>query len=352
MSCIDTSGACQDLSNCSNVEKTHGQCCSVCNDTKEEDNEAAGVPPAECTTSTGQKHQSGETWSESSCRNCTCGSGDITCTEEVCPQITCKMNEVQKIPLGKCCPRCAPRLVIDPPRRCLEGSILDSTNPCEKCYCRNGMRFCISQVCLAIPADCNKVVRVKGQCCLTCQSEDSSSSNNTESSATDRRAPSTTDDSNLATTTAPPTAIKIDFTELSEPTTCNYRGRTLQHRERYSAGPCSLCICIHGFVACTQHSCPQVECSPLQKLEYFPDQCCPRCVGPESGRFDFLTASVPPLVDLSLTPHEIKEEDSTQKAPIVNNDHTGTETEVKDETELKDETLDVVVEEVQKVVDK
>jgi len=285
--CVDSSGACPDLSNCSNVVSIQGQCCPICNATAPQEElaetpqeELAEAPPSECTLPTGTKHKDGESWQDGSCKTCSCHSGEIVCTEEVCPAITCKVIETKRIPLGKCCPRCVSRLIIDPPfrPRCnIEGEYLDPTDPCKRCTCYNGLVACVKELCPPMPSSCSSVARVEGQCCPVCQNR------NPPFVATATSPQTARSSSSDATTARSTDGVETTATPTRDPSACDHKGRTLQHRERISDGPCSMCICVHGFVSCTQHQCPQIECPPFQKLVYSPDQCCPKCSGSSSS---------------------------------------------------------------------
>ena len=297
--CFDISGACPDLSNCSNIVNVQGQCCPICNATTQEE-DSAREPPTGCTLSTGTKHKDGESWTEGSCKTCTCRFGEITCTEEVCPAITCKVTETKRIPLGKCCPHCVSRLIIEPPfrPRChTEGEYLDPNDPCKRCSCYNGLTSCIQEVCPVLPSSCSRMARVEGQCCPVCQDR------HVPSAAT---LPHSTASSSSDSTTAQSTAgVETTAMPSSDPSACLYKGRTLQHRQRISDGPCSMCICVHGFVSCTQHLCPEIECPPFQELVYSPDQCCPKCNGSSSTTSDELlhsTKSTPSATQAARSP--------------------------------------------------
>ena len=300
--CVDTSGICEDLSGCSNVVKVNGQCCPICNDTTTTSgSQNVSNQFAECTTSTGDKHKEGESWSEESCKTCTCASGVVSCTEEVCPDITCRWNEVKKIPLGKCCPYCAPRLSIDPPFQppCeQEGEFTDPTDPCKKCSCYNGLKACLKEICAPLPSTCSRVVRLEGSCCPACLAEENASEDDTAMTKT-----------NIPSTSVPTTAEESATNEettmpTNAPKTCMFHGRILQDRDRVSDGSCAMCICLRGYMACTQHVCPEIECPPFQQPIYSPDKCCPTECGPSSStsvELDRFTGTPRVIDDLTST---------------------------------------------------
>ena len=66
------------------------------------------LPPVKkhkmCTTSSGTKFTSGDSWRVNACQSCMCQDGQIHCFSQACPLLTCNRTILKK---GQCCPYCA-----------------------------------------------------------------------------------------------------------------------------------------------------------------------------------------------------------------------------------------------------
>ncbi|XP_069753310.1 kielin/chordin-like protein isoform X2 [Narcine bancroftii] len=164
----------------------------------------------------GTLQQDGSTWTVSSCVECTCQLGSVSCT--TCPSLPCTKMEL--VP-GLCCPVC---------KSCLyNGSIhahnsswISPSQPCLTCSCQEGEVLCQLVVC---KTSCSHQVLEEGQCCGTCNQ-------------------------------------------------CLYEGRIVDHEDVFSPSSdnCTLCACIFGNVKCITPECPPVECEKPVLLD-----CCPTC---------------------------------------------------------------------------
>ncbi len=57
-----------------------------------------------CTSSSGTRFQSGDSWRVNACQSCKCEDGQIHCFSQACPLLTCNHTILKK---GQCCPYCA-----------------------------------------------------------------------------------------------------------------------------------------------------------------------------------------------------------------------------------------------------
>nr|XP_010967704.1 extracellular matrix organizing protein FRAS1 [Camelus bactrianus] len=180
-------------------------------------------------------HAHGTEWASPPCSVCSCTHGEVRCTPQPCPRLTCGHQELEVIPEGSCCPVC-----VGPGKPCsYEGHVFQDgedwrLSRCAKCTCRNGVAQCFAAQCQ--PLFCNQdetVVRVPGKCCPQCSSR-----------------------------------------------SCAAAGRVYEHGEQWSENACTTCICDQGEVRCHRQTCPPLRCEKGQRRVRRHGQCCEACVSP------------------------------------------------------------------------
>ncbi|KAL0272507.1 UNVERIFIED_CONTAM: hypothetical protein PYX00_005446 [Menopon gallinae] len=214
----------------------------------------------------GTVHEDGEAIDvDEPCLLCRCRTGALTCRLRICPDVP------DPPPPGcyvvhntnQCCPEilCQTesketdievRTVSGPPSNmevCMingslyaEGSALESSGPCEYCYCIKGHQKCIKPKCIVPFEGCKPIYSPKS-CCPT------------QYDCRDRMANVSTTDRNLG---------------------CNVNGVAYAEGEMLSANgsSCEKCYCMSGKVHCVPVTCDtelKGDCEPV----YEPGQCCP-----------------------------------------------------------------------------
>ncbi|XP_037685994.1 extracellular matrix protein FRAS1 isoform X5 [Choloepus didactylus] len=160
-------------------------------------------------------HGHGTEWASSGCSMCSCTHGEVRCSPQPCPPLSCGHQKLEFIPEGSCCPIC-----VGPGKSCsYEGRMFQDGEDwqlslCAKCVCRNGVVQCFTAQCQ--PLFCNPdetVVRVPGKCCPQCSAR-----------------------------------------------SCSAAGHVHEHGEQWSENACTTCVCDWGEVRCHKQACPPLRC--------------------------------------------------------------------------------------------
>ncbi|XP_032739045.1 extracellular matrix protein FRAS1 [Lontra canadensis] len=177
----------------------------------------------------------GTEWTSSPCSVCSCTHGQVRCSPQPCPLLSCGQQELEFIPEGSCCPVC-----VGPGKPCsYEGHVFQDgedwpLSRCAKCVCRNGVVQCFTAQCQ--PLFCNQdetVVRVPGKCCPQCSSG-----------------------------------------------SCSASGQVYEHGEQWNENACTTCVCDEGEVRCHKQACPPLRCEKGQSRARRHGECCEECVSP------------------------------------------------------------------------
>uniref|UniRef100_A0A8C9Q481 Extracellular matrix organizing protein FRAS1 n=1 Tax=Spermophilus dauricus TaxID=99837 RepID=A0A8C9Q481_SPEDA len=180
-------------------------------------------------------HEHGTEWASSPCSVCSCTHGEVRCTPQPCPRLSCGPQELEFIPEGSCCPVC-----VGPGKPCsYEGRVFEDgedwrLSQCAKCVCRNGVVQCFAAQCL--PLFCNQdeiIVRDTGNCCPQCSAQ-----------------------------------------------SCSVAGQVHKHGEQWTEDACTTCTCDQGEVRCHTQACPPLRCEKGQSRARHHGQCCEECVSP------------------------------------------------------------------------
>ncbi|XP_012860276.2 extracellular matrix organizing protein FRAS1 [Echinops telfairi] len=183
----------------------------------------------------GRIHVHGSEWVSSPCSVCSCARGEVRCTPQPCPSLSCGPRELEFIPEGSCCPVC-----VGPGKPCsYEGRVFQDgqdwrLSRCAKCVCGNGVAQCFAAQCR--PLFCKQdetIVRVPGKCCPQCSARP-----------------------------------------------CSAAGQVYQHGEQWSENACTTCICDQGEVRCHRQACPPLRCGKGQSRARPHGACCEVCVPP------------------------------------------------------------------------
>ncbi|XP_065837394.1 kielin/chordin-like protein [Oscarella lobularis] len=195
-------------STCSHPQVIPGQCCSECGQGCTFDNAT---------------YANGQTFYETSCRQCTCIEGNVVCVKEECPSLTCSLFAVAE---GECCPTCRP---------CLHGgrirehgdSWIGEDDVCQSFYCMDGI---VSETNIQCAGECDNVFSASDECCPIC------------------------------------------------PGACVDDGKSYAVNETFSlvADPCVRCTCKELGLLCVREICPVQVCSG--RLIPFDTSCCPICL--------------------------------------------------------------------------
>ncbi|XP_038068738.1 zonadhesin-like isoform X3 [Patiria miniata] len=221
---------------CSDAAVLEGECCPTC----------PGIAPLKSCRAGNQKYKNGDVWNPTDCSQCTCSDGDIFCSKDTCPRVTCDNPVKVK---GECCKKCPDEL-----KQCQldgNGDVKDHletwrVNNCKKCQCNDGKVSCDTQTCPEV--DCADAVVPDNQCCPVCPK------------------------------VAPPA-----LTAKS----CEVGGQTYQHGERWDKNACKSCVCDNGKVNCDSPACGALTCTDPIKV---PGECCMRC--PEDAQVCITADSV------------------------------------------------------------
>ncbi|KAJ8032166.1 Kielin/chordin-like protein [Holothuria leucospilota] len=217
--CVGTRVRCQPLT-CANADCTHpvpGACCPLCESCLFEES----------------IYNNGQTFRPDNCRQCNCLNGNVICTSEECPVLTCQ-NTVRDP--GQCCDRC---------QGCLyEGfeygsgeTWISPFNLCLTCQCQDGVTMCTEIRCLT-PDFCTNPVNVPGQCCPICPG-------------------------------------------------CTYNGVTYQNGQSFNPhdDPCESCLCERGSLTCVRQSCPVLNDCPVDAIQPpAVGECCGTCTRVQEQR--------------------------------------------------------------------
>lgn len=180
-------------------------------------------------------HEHGTEWASSPCSVCSCTHGEVRCTPQPCPRLSCGPQELEFIPEGSCCPVC-----VGPGKPCsYEGRVFEDgedwrLSQCAKCVCRNGVVQCFTAQCQ--PLFCNQdeiIVRGSGNCCPQCSAQ-----------------------------------------------SCSVAGQVHKHGEQWTEDACTTCTCDQGEVRCHKQACPPLRCEKGQSRARRLGQCCEECVSP------------------------------------------------------------------------
>ncbi|KAM5339144.1 extracellular matrix organizing protein FRAS1 [Glossophaga mutica] len=186
----------------------------------------------------GKIHAHGTEWATSQCSVCSCTQGEVRCSPQPCPRLSCGHPELEFIPEGSCCPIC-----VGPGKPCSsEGRVFQDgedwpLSRCAKCVCRNGVTQCFTAHCQ--PLFCNQdetVVRVPGKCCPQCSSR-----------------------------------------------SCSAAGQVYEHGAQWKENACTTCICDRGEVRCHREVCPPLRCEKGQRKAQRHGECCEQCVSPSGS---------------------------------------------------------------------
>ncbi|KAK3098630.1 hypothetical protein FSP39_021386 [Pinctada imbricata] len=102
-----------------------GQCCSICEP----------LPQIECFYQ-GIRRQPGERFKPDDCTTCDCLGGEVKCSTETCPPISCGVDEVPSAPPGACCPVCIAKpgtciVFGDPHYQSFDGTMIHMQGSCK-----------------------------------------------------------------------------------------------------------------------------------------------------------------------------------------------------------------------------
>ncbi|KAK3570578.1 hypothetical protein QTP86_022525 [Hemibagrus guttatus] len=154
------------------------------------------------------------------CLRCTCVRGSVTCTQVICPVLTCQNPAT---PPGQCCPQCG--VCVENGVEYREGErIQPRGDQCSECICEDGETRCAASQCKQLK--CKHQVTDPGSCCPRCRG-------------------------------------------------CVYNG--VEHSEGStwfaSSGPCMSCMCVDGVTTCSEVQCLSPCINPIS----VPGECCPLC---------------------------------------------------------------------------
>ncbi|XP_043915644.1 von Willebrand factor C and EGF domain-containing protein [Protopterus annectens] len=152
---------------CTYPFSSEAECCPSCTDCNYE----------------GRKVINGQSFhpEHSSCTNCTCQFGEVSCEPVICP-FTCSHPLV---PPGECCPTCKECLYED---QILEDGmhIVSDSDPCVICYCGAGSVECkwVGDSCPDLTCE-QPLLQHHGHCCPICPDETLSTSDASNSSVSE-----------------------------------------------------------------------------------------------------------------------------------------------------------------------
>ncbi|PIK40094.1 putative cysteine-rich motor neuron 1 protein isoform X2 [Apostichopus japonicus] len=201
------------------------------------------IPPVEpklqvCHSLEGHFYVEGETWYVDSCTICVCHNGHVLCSIQECPPLPCHSPVHTE---GHCCGTCpddnsggseSGGLIpcVLPENQFFPSGAAWKDDDCTSCQCNNGLISCFHQSCP--PAECDKPVLRKGQCCASC--------------------------------------IKTPTVSV-----CEYADEIYMDGDTWYASTCVTCSCREGSIYCSEAECPPLDCEGRILLE---GACCPSCI--------------------------------------------------------------------------
>ncbi|XP_056382711.1 von Willebrand factor C and EGF domain-containing protein isoform X2 [Hyla sarda] len=168
--------------------------------------------------------QTGSSWTEAECMDCTCQEGTISCERRICSP-NCSHPVLHP---DRCCPTCDGCFFEGTLRA--DGELFPTfPDNCTICICLAGNITCIPPVCP--PVSCFEPFM--SDCCLRC------------------------------------------------PDGCEVQGKLYPHGARFSRDEngCTSCVCQNGAVECSFVPCPSLEC-PREDWVLEAGQCCFKCQEP------------------------------------------------------------------------
>ncbi|KAM5158784.1 extracellular matrix organizing protein FRAS1 [Callospermophilus lateralis] len=242
-------------------------------------------------------HEHGTEWASSPCSVCSCTHGEVRCTPQPCPRLSCGPQELEFIPEGSCCPVC-----VGPGKPCsFEGRVFEDgedwrLSQCAKCVCRNGVVQCFAAQCQ--PLFCNQdeiIVREPGNCCPQCSAQSCSVAGQVhkhgEQWTEDACTMCTCDQGEVRchTQACPPLRCEKGQSRarrhgqcceecVSPSGSCTSNGIVRYQDEMWKGSACEFCVCDHGQVSCQTGECAKVECAQGEELIHLDGKCCPECI--------------------------------------------------------------------------
>uniref|UniRef100_I3MH74 Fraser extracellular matrix complex subunit 1 n=1 Tax=Ictidomys tridecemlineatus TaxID=43179 RepID=I3MH74_ICTTR len=242
-------------------------------------------------------HEHGTEWASSPCSVCSCTHGEVRCTPQPCPRLSCGPQELEFIPEGSCCPVC-----VGPGKPCsYEGRVFEDgedwrLSQCAKCVCRNGVVQCFAAQCL--PLFCNQdeiIVRDPGNCCPQCSAQSCSVAGQVhkhgEQWTEDACTTCTCDQGEIRchTQACPPLRCEKGQSRarhhgqcceecVSPFGSCTSNGIVRYQDEMWKGSACEFCVCDRGQVTCQTGECAKVECAQGEELIHLDGKCCPECI--------------------------------------------------------------------------
>ncbi|KFM81702.1 Kielin/chordin-like protein, partial [Stegodyphus mimosarum] len=253
---------------CVATELPHGSCCPVCKG---------------CLNSNGQYIEHGRKWTHSNdiCQICSCDEGVIKCDRVLC-DVPCT-HPVRKPDV--CCAECRDCQVLG---LVYPNNVeIPTSDDCKKCFCFNGNMECESVSCATVTCENPRVE--PGSCCPSCKEcnfqgtiyQDGETFHPKSDSCyfciCDKGAVSCKrkmDQCNPQCTDP----VKLPGQCCPVCDGCEYEGKVLKNKERFSPNPLNLCLqceCINGNVKCSEQQCPKLSCPNPIKPE---NQCCEECL--------------------------------------------------------------------------
>ncbi|XP_071959599.1 uncharacterized protein [Antedon mediterranea] len=278
--CLDTIISCLPIPCpqpvCSNGVKVEGQCCLDCTMCMFEnmmyDNNEAFTPQSD------------------PCAECVCQDGNVECSVQTCPEISCSVTV--QLP-GKCCHQC-PICTDTGGNEYTHGQTWAKTDdPCTTCICVDGETICKQQQC---PFQCGNALPEDGQCCPVCDGCEHDGVVYQEGVVFK---PNNTDcmeclcqDGAMeclpivcpAIACSPEEVIverasccpMCPGTQVLGTFDCEDNGLFYQNGQTFEQDMCTTCTCVRGSLRCEAKECQELDC-PVEHQITLPDQCCPSC---------------------------------------------------------------------------
>ncbi|XP_071943173.1 kielin/chordin-like protein isoform X2 [Antedon mediterranea] len=274
--CIGTTVSCGKLE-CQEADCSHpvpGACCPLCESCLFEET----------------IYNNGENFRPDDCRDCICTAGNVQCIEQTCAPLTC----LDRIHVwGECCEKCR-GCVYDNIEYASGKSWQSTSNPCLSCNCHEGTTMCTELQCI-IPDFCTNPVMVEDQCCPICPGCEIGGLTYNEG---DRFQPSSDPCetcycmNGLTCYREPcPSLIDCPSQNIVQPApgeccpSCNAAASLSFNCSIHNIGieikpfgnKCYTCTCAEiGRWDCRMQMCPALDC-PLREQIQDPGDCCPRC---------------------------------------------------------------------------